>query len=479
MGGRTYDSRNCERTAWGFLYLQLVVTFAMALPFTAHAQLVETGPSYSAFEVAPLKRPDYLQSVTDPVFNTEITRVTGDYGTAVPGLPGKTWSSGESGNRHQYSHIPAWNADGSLLYIETAGIVINGRAPYEALYSVSWPSGAQEVRWDPANPDSMIFVGSNGVHRLNVKTGQVDLLASFPEYEGTQLFIGNFEGDIVDDGSKVLITGPDSSFAFPFYFDTNTRGPAFDLPANSDYATFSPLGNFIFVDAEPNGYELMRVYELDERTGELSLESDWDTGAFGAATPNHADLTVIEGVECLVGRTEGGQTINGTYVRDGAVVMRPLEDSNSLDSMTVLFPEGWCSHTSVCNRGNRDWAICTYGEWSSGNFPDNRGQGEIIAVRTDGSGEVRRIVHHRSTQAQYWAQAQASVSPDGSLVVFASDWGNSEGQINAYVAKTGIVGSAPPTPGENEAPFVLWRYVIFGLVALLVILFVRSFKVSL
>lgn len=179
---------------------------------------------------------------------------------------------------------------------------------------------------------------------------------------------------------------------------------------------------------------------LDESDGSVQIEAVWDTGKFGSATPNHADLVAIDGVEYVVGRTEGAQTIQGNLVADGAVVLRPLKDSNSLDSMTVLFKESWCSHTSVSNKLNTAWAVCTYGEWNSDAFETNRAQGEIVAVRTDGSGEVRRIAHHRSTQKNYWAQAQASVSPDGSVVVFASDWGKKNGQVNAYVVETGITG---------------------------------------
>jgi hypothetical protein len=55
---------------------------------------------------------------------------------------------------------------------------------------------------------------------------------------------------------------------------------------------------------------------------------------------------------------------------------------------------------------------------------------EIFAVRTDGSGAVRRIVQHRSqrfsagdyTYNNYWDQPNAAVSVSGRFILFTSNW---------------------------------------------------------
>jgi hypothetical protein len=60
---------------------------------------------------------------------------------------------------------------------------------------------------------------------------------------------------------------------------------------------------------------------------------------------------------------------------------------------------------------------------------------EIVALRTDGSGEIRRIAHTRSSKHDYRSEAHASPSPDGSQVIWASNWGQARGPIAAYVAR--------------------------------------------
>ncbi len=60
---------------------------------------------------------------------------------------------------------------------------------------------------------------------------------------------------------------------------------------------------------------------------------------------------------------------------------------------------------------------------------------EIVALRIDGSGALRRIVHTRSARADYWSEAHASPSPDGTQVVWASNWGRAGGPVAAYVAR--------------------------------------------
>ena len=67
---------------------------------------------------------------------------------------------------------------------------------------------------------------------------------------------------------------------------------------------------------------------------------------------------------------------------------------------------------------------------------------EIIALRIDGSGEFRRIAQTRSAPCEYSCEAQASPSPDGSQVIWASNWGNAGSSVAAYVAR--LQWPAPP-----------------------------------
>jgi hypothetical protein len=85
---------------------------------------------------------------------------------------------------------------------------------------------------------------------------------------------------------------------------------------------------------------------------------------------------------------------------------------------------------------------------------------EVIALRIDGSGEMRRIVQTRHAKRDYWSEPHASPSPDGSRVIWSSNWGNPGGKVADYVARVrwpepaGITppDTAPASRGRQAAP---------------------------
>ena len=72
----------------------------------------------------------------------------------------------------------------------------------------------------------------------------------------------------------------------------------------------------------------------------------------------------------------------------------------------------------------------------TGDFTGTALDGQVYALKMDGSNSVERLAFHRSTSASFNAQPQASPSPDGRRVIFASDWGVAGGPVQAYVVDT-------------------------------------------
>ncbi len=62
---------------------------------------------------------------------------------------------------------------------------------------------------------------------------------------------------------------------------------------------------------------------------------------------------------------------------------------------------------------------------------------EIVQIATDGSNRVRRVAHHHSVvlNDNYDAQPKASVSRDGNLITFTSNWGNPSGRKDLYLVR--------------------------------------------
>jgi len=76
----------------------------------------------------------------------------------------------------------------------------------------------------------------------------------------------------------------------------------------------------------------------------------------------------------------------------------------------------------------------------------HRYEQEIMLAKTDGSGDVWRLAHHRTIDPSYRAIPHASISRNGRFVIFNSNWGGS-GRVDAFIIKTGLRDApAPPSP---------------------------------
>jgi len=63
-------------------------------------------------------------------------------------------------------------------------------------------------------------------------------------------------------------------------------------------------------------------------------------------------------------------------------------------------------------------------------------ENEIFQIATDGSGNVRRFVHHRSTGRDYRAAPRANIGRDGRFIAFCSNWGTPNGRRDVYILHT-------------------------------------------
>ena len=53
---------------------------------------------------------------------------------------------------------------------------------------------------------------------------------------------------------------------------------------------------------------------------------------------------------------------------------------------------------------------------------NQKGYKEVFALKLDGSGIVERFAKHHTSNKTYLSEAQAVPNPDGTKVMFASDW---------------------------------------------------------
>jgi hypothetical protein len=74
-----------------------------------------------------------------------------------------------------------------------------------------------------------------------------------------------------------------------------------------------------------------------------------------------------------------------------------------------------------------------------------------VRDRIDGSGVVRPIVQTRNIPFDYWSETHASPSPDGSQVIWSSNWGVAGGSVYDFVARLDWREEGPSNQTEVAA----------------------------
>ncbi|QCI68406.1 hypothetical protein [Phreatobacter stygius] len=397
---------------------QVFLAAAIILAAFATAGRADSLASAQLVPAIAVPLPGYLQATADAAFGTPFTRVTQADAHLGAGL-----LCGKERCRHRYSSAQAWNADQSLLIIPigcNGMCFLDGRS-YAPLFR-RWRSG--ECEWHPNNPEQMICVSRSTISIWEPRTNVDQLLYISNGYR--ELQFGPYKGNPSRDGRHIVIRAVaegGGSVAFAYDLVARRKYPDIQLdrlPGRNNSCTISPLG--IHVACFQHlliGIDQAFIFTIDGRLVQSWIEHH---------RPGHGDMTVdADGSEVYVGISKSPPDLY-------QVIKRRLHDG----AVTVLTAYGEAQHASIRSTRRPGWVFLTYGgdpanvarrpTWA----PFAR---EVIAVRIDGSGEFRRVVQTASVPHDYWNEAQASPSPDGSQVIWASNWGVAGGPVFAFVAR--------------------------------------------
>ena len=334
--------------------------------------------------VPPLPRPGYLQPVIDPVFGAKITRISDDsMGLASAGYM-----------QHHYSKDQPWNHDMTLIKLSNTHVILDAKT-YQIFKR---PSGKGESRWSTVDPSILFYTRGNQFRKWNVRSDEDVLLHTFSE---GNISIGSNEGNI-SIGDRYVVINVDTlvivyDIANDVVIAKKDLGPI-------DWATMSQSGDYVV--SRP-GSSALGVVVYDRNLN--LLRKIFDKGA-------HGD----------VGYDMAG---NEVFVQMCPVQMSRL-DNGQVTSLGVSL----CGHLSARNYLRLGWA----------SVDDGGSNAEIFALRLDGTKTVERFAHMRTSGATYDAQAKGVFSPDGSKVMFNSNWGS--GTVYAYVAEM------PGNSGDTVPP---------------------------
>jgi hypothetical protein len=337
--------------------------------------------------VPSLSRPGYLQTVTDPVFGTKVTRISDE-----------STFGGSANHRlqHLYSKTQPWNSDMTLIQMHSARVILDAKT-YQV---VKIQSGRDEAKWSTVDPNILYYVSGNQFCKWNVRTNADTVLHTFSE---GNVSIGNYEGNIsIGDKYVVLNVGPTLAIVYDIANDVVISKKDLDP---IDWASISQSGNYVVVRPDPQTLGVL-VYDRNLNL----LRKIFNIG-------QHGDI----------GYDMAG---NEVYAQ-----MCPIQMARLDNGQVTSFGADICGHLSTRNYRRPGWASVS----------DNSSSGEVFAIKLDSSKAVERFAHGRTTGTTYDSEAKGVISPDGSKVMWNSDWGS--GTVYAYVAEM------PGNSGDTVPPF--------------------------
>jgi len=419
---------------------------------------------------AALARPAYNSPVMEPIFGTTIRRVTDEY------------ANGGFGTQI-YSQLQAFSPDNShLLLIETGGYVVRRLDDLSQVALDS--SGWNAPRWHSGLPNTIVHYDSNAdktlrVQYTDVATQQTTTVFTFPAQYQRIRSNQSFD-ELSHDGrwmAGMASRNDGAQVIFALDLQNRTLGAQLALPdlyasscqpdptygeVEPDWIGVSPLGNYLVVQWKRDG------------TSRCSgLESfDLSTGEFvGRAYDGHqhGDLALLPDgtTEIFMTFELSNPDANGLL----SVGYRELPGTATVSEPTYLLVMDWNAGHISCQGPNGVCLVTNDKEESNG---WSALEGELFLLSTDGS--VQRLLHHRSSSCAYWVQPRASLSRDGRVVIFASDWQQETGvngcdteeylgRGDAYVIDLGATTAPPtatPTPSVPDGENRLYLPLIIG-----------------
>ncbi|HWT03704.1 MAG TPA: hypothetical protein VN256_25875 [Pyrinomonadaceae bacterium] len=449
-----------------FLTAILAVSLLTALPFAwggAHAQSAPGHKTDRAVYPEPSlpARPAAGGKYTDPVFGTEIMRVTDEADENTVGC--STY----------YSHWPTFNADGTRLLIRkgqageamvknfdpatfTLGETIRPRLPQlPDRSSASWESST----WHPTDPDVIYtfpyyYDGGMKLYSYNVKADTFTLVKDFG-YLATgstdylkQMYV-SADGDVFSWlHMKTRAGSGDVVYAYLVWRKSTDRVLA--------HTVDTYVGGINEVHVDKSGKYLAIPLNQPQPDGTLACFLNLETGGMDYVRMNSTDRPDGHG-------DLGTGTIVGTDIFDAGIHVRRLndvhrpemvfrfKDANGVDDWTQDFHGTMLAH-------DENWI--TIGTYDNPNvtLPDSGVfEDELMQVAVDGSGRFRRIAHTRTrydsqtSTSGYWALPKPSVSRDGRYIAYTSNWEKS-GRYDMYIARVQPAGSPDPDPNPTPTP---------------------------
>jgi hypothetical protein len=391
---------------------------------------IQAPANYSSF-----LPPAAGSSYQDPAFGTTIKRVTNARGTADNVMGGNlTWALAE------YSTPAAFNNDNSRFLLQHDGYfaVYDGNGAYlkDATYEMT---ANTQPRWSRSDNNVVYYERVNQLKSYNAATNAVGLVHTFAEYGAIS---GNGESDLSWDGDHVVLVG-DGREVFVYTISSGQKSAVFNTNGNSFDSVYISADNKVTITWNALGTGRFHGIELfDSNMGFIRQI----TQAGG-----HMDMSRdVNGDPVLVWTNAN----DPAFICENGIVKVRLSDGQQTCIANLHLDWNLAVHISGADQG---WVVVsTYAPADpapGSNWPAYTN--EVFRMKLDGS-VVERLAHHRSRpHNSYNWQAWATISRDGSRILYNSNYnlqvlqGAPSEYSDVYMINV-VSGSATPTP--TQAP---------------------------
>jgi uncharacterized protein (TIGR03437 family) len=368
--------------------------------------------------------------VTDPVFGTEIMRVT-------DGRDG-------DGAGTSYSYWPTFNSNNTRMLVMGAGGEA-GAAIYDfdptnfrlgAKQQLPFLNGGYpftyDLTWSHTEPDILYGHTGASLWRYNARTRTYSLAFDLAARLPTGYYFAQSSLSLDDDVFACTLSDS-ATWKVVGYMVYRRSTDTILYRSNDDHneVRIDKSGRYLFVNTNDQGIGKIEVRIIDLATGQSTGLTD--------DAPDHAPSHYDVGTGMAVGNAN---YLVGISARNLAT---PRAYTKILDLSTQGNYGGF--HLSML-ADNEEWSLVSF------YTPHLNGvmQGEVVQVATDGSGRVRRLFHHQAIVAGYYDSPRANISRDGKFIAFSSNWGVAGGRHDMFVARITPAPSSTATPTPTPTP---------------------------
>ncbi len=387
-----------------------------------------------------VSEPNYLASYNESAFGNEVTRKV----TRI------TDRANQNANAHNYPKTQSWNADMTLIRLGYRLYNADDFSESSLTINQHLRGGLTEMKWSSYEPnvfygidvraDRFVFMKATIDTQNNTITYTDMPNATFMKSEYDELLLGKYEGNLDYQDNYVVFAGrkkntnrvtlivyhikdnygTDYNTIETQKTFTNMKWYAEDGGGNFnpndgsesnqmfDWVSISALGSYVIVNYRSKEGDPEQEYSIEEYDRSLNhIRRLADHG-------EHGDLGLdVDGNEVYV--QFGFGTING--VDNTGIWMYPLDGT----ARVRLLPDKYNGGHITCRNYQRPgWCYANTRYLWNGS-----GVREAFSLKLDGSETVERFAQtHNSTGNSGYTQA--GVSPDGTQMLFASDWGDGQ-----------------------------------------------------